>query len=251
MSRILDINISAINYSNASHQIVDWGRAHESRYVCACNVHMIMEAHDHLSFRQILNNADLVTPDGMPLVWMMRIKGEPNQSRVYGPTLMLHILALAEKEKLPIGFLGSTDHVLTKLSINLKKKFLNLMINYCNSPSFGKLSETENNKIIEEITQSKIQILFVGLGCPKQEIWMAEHKGKIPAVMVGVGAAFDFHAGVKPQSPPFLQKLGLEWLFRLFHEPRRLWKRYLYNNPRFIILAIADLLGLYHPAKMK
>jgi len=251
MVKIIDVRLHKTSYLKASSLIITWAKNFESRYVCACNVHMIMEAHDHPSFRQVLNDADLITPDGMPLVWMMRIKGEPAQERVYGPTLMLHVLAIAEKERIPVGFLGSTKNVVDKLVVNLKNKYPDLIVNYSYSPSFGVMSLDENQEIEDSIINSKIQILFVGMGCPKQEKWMAKHKGKIPAVMVGVGAAFDFHAGVKPQSPPFLQKLGLEWLFRLFHEPKRLWKRYFYNNPRFILLAIADLLGLYQPAKMK
>ncbi len=251
MIKIINVRLHKTSYLKASSQIIHWAKNFESRYVCACNVHMIMEAYDDHSFRQMLNRADLLTPDGMPLVWMMRLKGENVQERVYGPTLMLHVLNMAEKERIPVGFLGSTKNVVDKLQEELNKKYPDLIIKYSHSPSFGVMTSDENQEILDAILKSKIQILFVGMGCPKQEIWMADHKGKIPAVMVGVGAAFDFHAGVIPQSPPFLQKVGLEWLFRLFHEPRRLWKRYLYNNPRFIVLAIADLLGLYHPAKMK
>jgi len=112
------------------------------------------------------------------------------------------------------------------------------------SPPFREMSRQEDLEVVEQINSSGARILFVGLGCPKQEIWMAEHKGKVNAVMLGVGAAFDFHAGVKRQAPAWMQRAGLEWLFRLFTEPRRLWKRYLYHNPRFLVLAIYDLLGL-------
>lgn len=251
MVRIIDIRLNKSSYSLSARLIVDWGKKLESRYVCACNVHMIMEAHDNPSFREVVNKADIVTPDGMPLVWMMRLKGVRRQQRVYGPTLMLHVLELCEKESIPIGLLGSTSDVLELLREKLIMRYPQLKINYSYSPPFGDLSEDENDHIVSNFNQSGSKILFVGLGCPKQEIWMSKNKGRIKAVMIGVGAAFDFHAGVKPQSPPFLQKLGLEWLFRLFHEPKRLWKRYLYNNPRFIILAIADLLGLYHTATMK
>jgi len=249
--QIIGVEVSCTSYSEAVSDISLWANKRESRFICAANVHMVMEAYDSSDYCKVVNNADLVTPDGMPLVWMLRLKGEYQQERVYGPTLMLHILENAEKNGIPIGFLGSTPEVVSALIDRMRIKFPELKILFHISPPFRPTTEDENNQIVDQILKSGVRILFLGLGCPKQEIWMAEHKGKIPAVMVGVGAAFDFHAGVKPQSPPFLQKLGLEWLFRLFHEPRRLWKRYLYNNPRFIILAIADLLGLYHPAKMK
>jgi N-acetylglucosaminyldiphosphoundecaprenol N-acetyl-beta-D-mannosaminyltransferase len=126
----------------------------------------------------------------------------------------------------------------------MQARYENLEVAYSYSPPFHDLSTEEDNAIVRQINSSGSRILFVGLGCPRQEIWMAKHRGKVNAVMMGVGAAFDFHAGVKPQAPLWMQKLGLEWLFRLLTEPRRLWKRYLYHNPRFIVLAVADLLGL-------
>lgn len=248
---LLSTNVFVTTYELVTQNIHSWTLNRESCYVCAANVHMIMEAHDHPSFRDVVNNADMVTPDGMPLVWLMRLKGVHQQQRVYGPTLMLHVLEICEKESIPIGLLGSTPDVLELLRKKLIIKYPQLKINYSYSPPFGDLSEDANDRIVTNFNGSGSKILFIGLGCPKQEIWMSKNKGRIKAVMIGVGAAFDFNAGVKRQSPPFLQKIGLEWLFRLFHEPGRLWKRYLYNNPRFIFLALIDLLGLYHPAKMK
>jgi N-acetylglucosaminyldiphosphoundecaprenol N-acetyl-beta-D-mannosaminyltransferase len=126
----------------------------------------------------------------------------------------------------------------------MQERFDGLNAAFAVSPPFAEMSNQEDADLVEQINRSGIRILFVGLGCPKQEIWMARHRGKVNAVMLGVGAAFDFHAGVKPQAPPWMQGIGLEWLFRLSTEPRRLWKRYLYHNPRFVALAIADLLGL-------
>jgi N-acetylglucosaminyldiphosphoundecaprenol N-acetyl-beta-D-mannosaminyltransferase len=208
-----------------------------------------MEAYDSCEYRRLINNADLITPDGVPLVWLMRLKGVHDQERVYGPTLMLYVLEVAARRHLPVGFYGSKPQVLDALLANLKKCYQNLEIAYSYSPPFNPLNPEEDAAIIDEINQSGIRILFVGLGCPKQEIWMAEHRGKVNAVMLGVGAAFDFHAGVKPQAPVWVQRIGLEWLFRLFTEPRRLWKRYLYHNPRFILLAAADLLGLLKKAE--
>ncbi len=241
MTLIIGNLITPTNYQHATEQTLQWASAAESRYVCIANVHMLMEAHDSPSYRQMINNADLVTPDGMPLVWMMRQKGHPDQQRVYGPTLMLHILEAAARQNIPIGFYGSSPKVLETLQNKLKKKYPNLNITYVYSPPFRETTQLEDQEIISQINASGARILFIGLGCPKQEKWMAEHRGKINAVMLGVGAAFDFHAGVKSQAPAWMQKNGLEWLHRLITEPRRLWRRYLYHNPRFIILAIADL----------
>jgi N-acetylglucosaminyldiphosphoundecaprenol N-acetyl-beta-D-mannosaminyltransferase len=205
---------------------------------------MLMVAHDSPQYKQIINSADLVTPDGMPLVWMLRMKGCPDQQRVYGPTLMLRILEAAARENISVGFYGSSPEVLQTLLIRMLSRFPDLKIDYSFSPPFREISEKEDLEIIKNINASSARVLFIGLGCPKQERWMAEHRGKIKAVMIGVGAAFDFHAGIKPQAPLWLQKIGLEWLFRLSTEPRRLWRRYFYYNPRFALLAALDLLGI-------
>jgi N-acetylglucosaminyldiphosphoundecaprenol N-acetyl-beta-D-mannosaminyltransferase len=246
---ILGIRISPTNYISATDQIRTWSKAGESRYVCAANVHVVMTAYDIHTFDDVINRADLVTPDGMPLVWILRLKGVKGQARVYGPTLMLHVLEMAASEKIPVGFYGSTDQTLQKLIIHLRKLYPGLQIAYAFSPPFRSLDQQESTKISQEISASGARILFVGLGCPKQEKWMGEQKGKIPAVMLGVGAAFDFHAGTKSQAPGWMQTIGLEWFFRLIHEPRRLAKRYLYTNPRFILLALADLMGILDRGK--
>lgn len=240
---IIGLKISLTDYSNAIGSVMLWSQNDKSCYICAANVHMLMEAHDSPGFARIVNEADLVTPDGVPLVWMMRLKGQRNQQRVYGPTLMLHVLAMAARENIPVGFYGGAPHVLDTLVERMKERFNGLNIVYSYSPPFRELSPQEKEEVVGNIDRSGVRILFVGLGCPKQEIWMAEHRGKVRAVMLGVGAAFDFHSGVKSQAPSWMQSLGLEWLFRLLTEPRRLWKRYLYHNSRFIFLAIADLLG--------
>lgn len=155
----------------------------------------------------------------------------------------MKVLEAAETENIPVGFYGSTTDVLQLLIQNIKNKFNNLSIAYSFSPPFSKDVEIDDF-VIDEIKKSGVRILFVGLGCPKQEIWMAKHSKKLNVVMLGVGAAFDFHAGTKPQAPVWVQRIGLEWLFRLLTEPRRLWKRYLYHNPRFVFLAVLDLFGL-------
>jgi len=244
ITTVVGVNFSHTSYESATTQILAWAKVRESRYVCAANVHMVMEAFDSPQFLQVVNQADMVTSDGMPLVWMMKLKGGRHQTRVYGPTLMLYVLEAAERENIPIGFYGSSPEVLQLLQKKLQNKFQNLKVNYSYSPPFRDPSQAEDTEIINHINNSLTRILFVGLGCPKQEKWMAEHRGRINAVMLGVGAAFDFHAGLKSQAPSWMQKIGMEWLFRFVTEPRRLWRRYLYHNPRFIFLAFADLLGL-------
>ena len=245
MRKALLLNeVNVTSYAAAAKMVVDWSGNSESRYVCIANVHVLMEAYDSPHFRSVLNHADLVTPDGVPLVWLMRLKGQRAQQRVYGPTLMLRVLEAAAQNGVPVGFYGGTPDVLRSLVERMQERFHGLNAAFAVSPPFAEMSNKEDADLVEQINRSGIRILFVGLGCPKQEIWMARHRGRVNAVMLGVGAAFDFHAGVKPQAPLWMQGIGLEWLFRLSTEPRRLWKRYLYHNPRFVVLAIADLLGL-------
>ena len=238
------VRVDALDYSMAVSIVMNWSRQHESRYACFANVHMLMEAWDSTEFRSVVNDADLVTPDGMPLVWMMRMKGARRQQRVYGPTLMLNVMESAAREGIPVGFLGGEPAVLESLVERMRRDYDGLNVAFALSPPFTTAGPEEEQELVKRINLSGARILFVGLGCPKQEIWMARHRGRVDAVMLGVGAAFDFHAGVKPQAPGWMQRLGLEWLFRLSTEPRRLWKRYLFHNPRFVALALADLLGL-------
>ena len=240
---ILGVYIFPTQYEEISKLILDWAIQQESKFVIAANVHVVMEAYDSPEFREVVNQADLVTPDGMPLVWLLRFKGHPHQQRVYGPTLMLHILEMAAREGIPVGFYGGKPDVLELLAQKMQQKFQGLKIVYSYSPPFRPLTTLEDENIVSKVQESGARILFVGLGCPKQERWMAAHRGHIPAVMVGVGAAFDFHAGVIRQAPAWMQRAGLEWLFRLMQEPARLWRRYLYNNPRFLVLALAELAG--------
>lgn len=241
--KVLSCFVDATSYTAAAKVISGWACNSESRYICIANVHVVMEAWDSIVFRGAINTADLVTPDGMPLVWLLRLKGQYKQQRVYGPTLMLHVLDVAAHENIPVGFYGSTSDVLNSLVERMQARYEGLNVAFSVNPPFRKVTPEEDIQIVEEINRSGIRILFVGLGCPKQEIWMKEHRGRVNAVMLGVGAAFDFHAGIKPQAHAWMQGVGLEWLFRLWTEPGRLWKRYLYHNPRFVALAVADLLG--------
>jgi N-acetylglucosaminyldiphosphoundecaprenol N-acetyl-beta-D-mannosaminyltransferase len=199
-------------------------------------VHTVMEAHDDPDYRSIVNSADLVTSDGMPLVWGLRALGLRAAARIYGPDLTRALLDRSARAGVPVGFYGGSPRVLSQLLSRIGEEFPALMVAYAWSPPFRKLTVEEEADAVRSIQRSGARILFVGLGCPKQERWMARMRGPVPAVMVGVGAAFDFIAEVKPQAPAFVQRAGLEWLFRLGTEPRRLWRRYLYHNPRFILL---------------
>jgi N-acetylglucosaminyldiphosphoundecaprenol N-acetyl-beta-D-mannosaminyltransferase len=244
---ILGVRVDSTSYAEATHQILGWARSGESRYVCCASVNNIMEAHDSAEFHEVMNRADLVTSDGMPLVWILRLLGLNDASRVYGPDLTRHVLCAAARADLPVAFFGGSDEVLTTLLRRVTKDQPALRIAYAESPPFRAATAEEDARTIEALGSSGARIVFVGLGTPKQDRWMHAQREKIPAVMLGVGAAFDFLAGVKPQAPWWMQSSGLEWLFRLATEPRRLWRRYLRHNPRFALLAVGQLLRTRHP----
>jgi N-acetylglucosaminyldiphosphoundecaprenol N-acetyl-beta-D-mannosaminyltransferase len=213
-------------------------------YVCFSTVHMVMESYDHKDYGAHVNGADLIVTDGMPIVWMQKLQGKACASRVRANDLMIMLCAFAEKNDLSVGFYGGRQEVIDGIQARAKKDFPNLRISYAFSPPFRPLTEAEDEQITAEINRAAPDILFMGLGCPKQENWMAAHTDKLKAVMLGVGASFDFYAGNVRESPEWMGKLGLEWLFRLTQEPKRLWKRYLILNPRFVWLATLQLLGL-------
>jgi N-acetylglucosaminyldiphosphoundecaprenol N-acetyl-beta-D-mannosaminyltransferase len=240
--RILGVRVDPTSYEEATSKIISWAQSRESRLVCVANVHMIMEAHDSRTFKDLVNAADLITPDGMPLVWILRRFGYPQQERVYGPDLTLRVVDRAASRGISVGFYGGSSETLDRLINFCKERYPSLKIPYFYSPPFRALMAEEDAKVIAEINASNARILFVGLGCPKQERWMAEHRSKIQSVMIGVGAAFDYYAGTKLQAPHWMQKLGLEWLFRLSLEPHRLGWRYLYHNPRFLALVLPQIL---------
>lgn len=239
---ILGMRVDATNYPDAVTRILGWAERRESRYVCVATVHMIMEAYDDSRFMRTVNAADLVTPDGMPLVWMLRLLGVPTATRVYGPSLTPLLCGEAARRSLPVGFYGGTPEVLQRMVTALQQRWPSLRAECCWSPPFRLLTADEEREVVHSIRRSGVRLLFVGLGCPKQERWMADHRNELGVVMVGVGAAFDFLAGVKRQAPRVLQDAGLEWCFRLMTEPRRLWKRYIYHNPRFLVLAAWQVL---------
>jgi N-acetylglucosaminyldiphosphoundecaprenol N-acetyl-beta-D-mannosaminyltransferase len=240
--RILGMRVDATSYPHAAQEILRWARRGESRYVCVATVNNVIEAYDDPDYRAIIEDADLVTPDGMPLVWGLRLLGVPGATRVYGPDLTPVVCRLAAEQGVPVGFYGGGHDVLEALTARLRQRFPDLKIAYRASPPFRPLTPDEERRTVEDLDRSGARILFVGLGTPKQELWMATHNNEVNAVMLGVGAAFDFLAGNKRQAPRLVQRLGLEWLHRLVHEPRRLWRRYLYRNPRFVVLFARQLL---------
>jgi N-acetylglucosaminyldiphosphoundecaprenol N-acetyl-beta-D-mannosaminyltransferase len=239
---ILGVGIDATSYAGTIPRVMDWAKRGESRCVCLGVVASVMEALDSPRYRAALAAADLVTPDGMPLVWMLRALGAGQATRVYGPDLTLEILQAAEAAAIPVGFYGSTPEVLGCLLGRLGGRFPVLSIVFAEAPPFCPLTPQEDDETVRTIRASGAKILFIGLGGTKQDLWMTDHRGRVPAVMIGVGAAFDFLAGTKPQAPRWMQHSGLEWLFRLATEPRRLWRRYLRHNPRFAVRAVAQVL---------
>jgi N-acetylglucosaminyldiphosphoundecaprenol N-acetyl-beta-D-mannosaminyltransferase len=189
-----------------------------------------------------VNAADLVTPDGMPLVWALKAFGIGDASRVYGPDLTLVVCEHAAAHDVPVGFYGGSPAVLDDLVAALRHRVPGLRVCFAQSPPYRPLTAEEDEAAVQAMRRSGAGIVFVGLGAPKQESWMAEHRHRLPAVLVGVGAAFDFIAGHKRQAPRALQRAGLEWAFRLATEPRRLWRRYAERNPRFVVLFTRQLL---------
>lgn len=231
---VLGLQVGITSLEQATEYVIQESQAGKAGYVCAANVHMCMEAHDNESFRQIVNGASLVVPDGKPLVWWMRAFGMANAKHVRGPDLFLNVCIKASRCAIPIGLYGGTEDALDKLQEYFKRHLPDLKISCAISPPFREISQDEQAKYVKTINDSGTKILFLGLGCPKQERWMAKNTNRINALMIGVGAAFDFYAGTKKMAPVWMMQLGFEWLYRFATEPGRLWKRYLKNNPRFV-----------------
>jgi len=239
---ILTLPVDITTYENVCKNVIMRANKTIGAYICVANVHMCMESFDNSDFRKIINKADIVVPDGRPLVWALKLLGHKSAIQIRGTNLMLKICEEAEKKNIAVGFYGGTEESLKKLVRFKRKKFPALVIGFHSTPPFRQLTFTEGKNDISNINASGVQILFVGLGCPKQEKWMAEHKNKLSCVMIGVGAAFDFLSGTKKHAPGWMQKIGLEWAFRLACEPGRLWQRYFKHNSRFIVLFMRQLL---------
>jgi N-acetylglucosaminyldiphosphoundecaprenol N-acetyl-beta-D-mannosaminyltransferase len=200
-----------------------------------------MEGYDNIDFRRLVNSADLVVPDGKPLVWAQKVLGARNAQQVRGMDLMLGLCEHAARIGTPVGFYGGTQDILDKLKQKLLNRFKNLNIVCAISPPFRRLTQEEDAGYVSEMNASGVKVLFVGIGCPKQELWMSKHRNQLNCVMLGVGAAFDFISGRKRHAPVWMQSVGLEWLFRLISEPRRLAGRYFKHNPRFIFYFFVQL----------
>ena len=242
MPCVLGVNVLASSYAEVVRKCTEWAHRGESRSVLFVNVHVIMEARDNPKLLEHVNHADMANPDGVPVVWTLQAFGARNATRVYGPDATVALLEAAQESGIPIGFYGGTESTLSKLIAEVEERFPGVNIVFRMSPPFRTLSDEEDEAVVRQITDSGVRWLFVGLGCPKQEHWVCEHRGRIPAVLLAVGAAFDFIAGTKPQAPRWMMRTGLEWAFRFATEPRRLAGRYLKSNPRYMLLVVQQWL---------
>lgn len=240
---VLGAFIDALSWDDAIEQIVAWGAARESRYVCICNVHSVVTTTLDPAFRAVVNEAEMSTPDGAPVAWALRQFGFPRQERINGPDLMWRCLGEAERVGQSVFFYGSSEATLAKLRESMAASFPRLIVAGMRSPPYRALSPLEDEAEVTLINSSGANILFVGLGCPKQEKWMAASRGRINALMIGVGAAFDYHSGATRRAPLWMQRNGLEWFHRLCTEPRRLFKRYLITNTIFVIGVARQLIA--------
>jgi len=242
---VLGVGLSVLNLSTALDAIADAVRNRRKGYICVTGVHGVMEAQDDPAFKNILNRAFLCTPDGMPMVWMGKLNGHKEMSRVYGPDLMLDVCAWSEKSGCRHFFYGGQPGVAELLAEKLQARFPKLQVAGCYTPPFRPLTPEENAALAEQVRQTRPDVMWIGLSTPKQEKFMAQYLDKLEVtLMFGVGAAFDFHAGKISQAPRWMQRSGLEWFYRLCCEPRRLWKRYLRNNPLFLFGAFTQLTRL-------
>lgn len=237
---VIGVPVDVISWDAAISRIAAWGRAHESRYVCFSNVHSAVTAAFNTRFHQIISDSDMCTSDGAPVTWMLRQLGAPEQRRLNGPDLMWRYFAEEAPKGGKVYFYGATPKALELLRIRVEREFRGLEVVGMHSPPFRSISVAEDTADTTLINASGAHVVFVGLGCPKQEAWMAEHRGRINAVMIGVGAAFDFHAGLQQRAPYWMQHNGLEWIYRLCREPRRLWRRYLFTNIPFLLMGGAQ-----------
>lgn len=242
---VLGVRISALTMSETVAEIDRWIQGRERRYVCVCTAHSVTEARRNPAYRAVLNCAGMATPDGMPLVWLGRRAGHPGVGRVYGPDLMLAVCEHGIGRGYRHYFYGGAPGVPERLTNRLTSRCPGLRIVGSESPPFRPLSAAETDGMVARINAARPDIVWVGLGVPKQDFWMAVHRDRLEApVLIGIGAAFDFHAGLKSQAPRWMQERGLEWLFRLVHEPRRLWYRYLVLGPLFCFHVLLQLSGL-------
>lgn len=248
--RFLSLNISIGSYADFIAGITDLALRRQSSYVCVANVHMLVEAHSDPSFADVVNGADIVTPDGMPLARGLKKVYGINQDRVAGMDLLPDLLAEAQSKHIPVFFYGGTNEMLDKTTAYIRQHYPRLHISGTYSPPFRGLTQEEYNEIASDINSRHPGIVFVVLGCPKQERWMALMKNKINACMLGIGGALPVLVGLQKRAPVWMQKNHMEWLFRLMQEPRRLFKRYFITNSIFIGLVLKKYpLHIFNSAK--
>lgn len=238
---IINSPVTALPFAEYVETISAWAKERASHFVCVANTHMLIEAHWNADFNRILHSADLITPDGMPLVWMMKLLGESQQNRVAGMDIFLALCQKSLQQDIGVFFVGSQKEILEKMRFRLDVEFPGLRIAGMEPLPFRPLTVEEDAKLICKINESGAGLVFISLGCPKQEYWMASHKGKIQAVMLGLGGIFPIYAGIQKRAPHWAREAGLEWLYRLLQEPRRLWKRYGSTIPVFVWLALKQL----------
>lgn len=242
---IIGFPVTCLSFNEQMETILKWAHDRLTKVVCVCNVHMLVEAHWHSELGGVLERADLVTPDGMPIVWMIRQLGFKQQNRVAGLDILFAVCHLSQQQDVSVFFLGSEASILDQMRTKLEEEFPNLKIAGMEPLPFRPLTEEEDEAVIQTINESGAGVVFLSLGCPKQEYWMDQHKGKISAVMIGLGGAFPVYAGIHKRAPGWVREAGLEWLYRFIQEPKRLWRRYYSTIPPFIWLAFKQLFLTY------
>lgn len=242
---VLGILVDAVDYEYAVDRIIHAARCQHALAVSALAVHGVMTGVLDAEHRYRLNSLDLVVPDGQPVRWALNLLHRCGlRDRVYGPNLTLRLCEQASEHHIPVFFYGSQQRVLDNLCQNLRSIFPGLIIVGVQPSLFRKTTDAEKQAVVKQIQESGAGIVFVGLGCPRQEVWAYEYRDHLNLPLIAVGAAFDFHAGLLSQAPAIMQRLGLEWLYRLLKEPRRLWKRYLYLNPLYLFCLLAQYLRI-------
>jgi len=239
---VIGFPVTAVPLNGQADVMIVWAKQRLSKVVCVANVHMLIEGYKNTKFASVLRDADLVTPDGMPLVWMLRLMGAIDQDRVAGLDILHEVCQRAVQENVSVYFLGSHNLILEKMRERLMHDYPGLKIAGMDPLPFRPLTESEDKEVIQKLNESGAGIVFLSLGCPKQEVWMAARKDKVFAVMVGLGGAFPVYAGILKRAPGYVRLLGMEWFYRLLQEPRRLWKRYVSTIPLFLWLAGKQLL---------
>lgn len=239
---ILDMKVNPVQYADILNQMDLWIRNQDKgRYIMVANVQSVMESHKNLLYKKAADNADLIVPDGMPIVVVGRWRGFHLKQRADGPGLMAEAMKVTGEKGWRHYFYGGTPETIIILIERLQKQWPDVQVAGSYAPPFRPLTDEEDKEVVEKINNSNADVLWVGLGNPKQEIWMQEHRDQVNVpVMLGIGQAFDLLAGLKKHAPIWMSNMGIEWLYRLVKEPRRLWKRYLINNPWFIYLVLKE-----------